>query len=229
MSDRNAWHPDPETLNRYVDGRLDGDAARRIDRHLEECAPCRAETGEIRDLLRRAAELPRGIEPARDLWAGVEARIRWDGAADAGTRWSGPWLAAAAAVLVALTAGATLWIAGGPRGSAGPESGPVASGAATDSAPASLALPVELAAVEAGYRPVVDRLTAVVDRRSDRLPPEARAVVERNLRIIDAAIAEAESALARHPTSPELVRALDRSYQRKIDLLRRSARLTTQM
>lgn len=248
MDDREGdRHPDRQVLHRHAEGGpREADAARRVEEHLEACARCREEVKAIREILRRAAELPRGIEPARDLWPGIESRVRAGGADAAGgerdaaggppatgpmpdLRRAAPWLAAAAAVLVALTAGATLWIAGGPGGVPDPGATGVASGPATDTARGTSAVLTEAARVEAGYRPMVDRLGAVLERRGDRLPPETREVVERNLRVIDAAIAEAESALARHPASPELLRALDRSYRQKIDLLRRSARLTAQM
>lgn len=234
-------HPDREALHRHAEGALrEAGEARRVEAHLEGCARCREEVAAIREILRRAAGLPRGIEPPEDLWPGIEARIRREGAGpgDGGPgggadgalaspisslRRTAPWLAAAAAVLVALTAGVTLWIAGGPADAG------VASGPAADTSEATSAMLTGAAGVEAGYRPMVDRLSGVLERQGDRLPPETREVVERNLRVIDAAIAEAESALARHPASPELLRALDRSYRRKIDLLQRSARLTAQM
>lgn len=248
MDDREGGrHPDRQALHRHAEGGLEEDgAARRVEEHLEGCARCREEVGAIREILRRAAELPRGIRPRRDLWPGIESRVRTGEAGPAGEetavaedpsgigpipdlRRAAPWLAAAAAVLVALTAGATLWIAGGPGGVPDPGPAGVASGPPTDTARGTSAVLTEAARVEAGYRPLVDRLGGVLERQGDRLPPETREVVDRNLRVIDEAIAEAESALARHPASPELLRALDRSYRQKIDLLRRSARLTAQM
>ena len=263
MNDRDEGrHPDEATLHGYAEEDLRPDAAADVEDHLRSCPPCRREVEEIRELLRRAGELPRGFEPPRDLWPGVEARVRAgpgeersalafpgrpgteDGAGEAPgharraggrrtpvhrLREAGPWLAAAAAVLVAVTAGATLWLAGGTDGGSDPADAGVASARAGDSAARASQVLVGVDRVQAGYRPMVDRLSALLESRSGRLPPETRQVVERNLRIIDAAIAEAESALAEHPASPELIRALDRSYERKIDLLRRSARLTAQM
>lgn len=233
------WHPEPEALNRCAEDGLRGEeVVPEVGDHLEACPACRREVEEIRELLRRTGDLPRGIQPSRDLWPGVESRVRPEGG-DGSTplavpgpprfREAGPWLAAAAAVLVALTAGTTLWLADGRDGASDPADAGVASAPAAGSSRAGSSGLVEASRVGADYRPMVDRLTAVLESEGDRLPPETREVVEHNLEIIDAAIAEAESALARHPASPELVRVLDRSYQRKIDLLRRSARLTAQM
>lgn len=259
-------HPREETLHLHAEGALRDDRAEEVEDHLRSCGPCRREVEELRDLLRSASELPRGIAPDRDLWDGIEARIRGEGETgsdrgrdvlelrpDSGRGRSGgedevstgaagrgagaaggetslrsvaPWLAAAAAVLVAVTAGATLWLSGGGGATEG-ATGPVAS--AADTGRQGPATTVEWTGVESGYRSSVDRLADLLEQRRDRLPPETREVLDRNLRIIDQAIREAERALAENPGSPEAVRALDRTYQRKIDLLRRSARLTAQL
>lgn len=195
---------------------------------------------EFRELLEAVAELPREIQPGRDLWPGVEARVRAESTArTAGRRsrsgsrgealrspawWASPrWLAAAAVALVALTAATTLWLAGGPDGRGADRI------AVTDRASAGAAVPVALSQLREGYRPALERLTGLLEARDENLPPETREVLERNLRIIDAAIAESERALLEHPESAAQVRALDRSYRRKVDLLERSVRLTAQM
>lgn len=193
---------------------------------------------EFRELLEAVAELPRDIQPRRDLWPGVEARVRAEpvSTARAGGRrsrsearssrawWASPrWLAAAAVVLVALTAVTTLWVAGGSGGR------DVDRLAGADGARVGAAVPVALSQLREGYRPVVERLSGLLEARDENLPPETREVLERNLRIIDAAIAESERALLEHPGSAAQVRALDRSYRRKVDLLERSVRLTAQM
>src|SRR2546426_12687594 len=65
---------------------------------------------EFRELLERAARLPKNIEPGRDLWPGIETRIagKRPGKGEAGRgKWL-PWLLiplAAAAVLAALLLG----------------------------------------------------------------------------------------------------------------------------
>lgn len=247
-------HPDEDVLMRLAEGDLpDGEAA-AVQAHLDDCPACRREVDATRGVLREAAALSRGIAPPRDLWPDVEARIRDESRGDAlvavpggapGEPTSGdeeadsggrvhdltlrsvrPWLAAAV-LLAALTAGVTVWLTGG----AGAGDGPAVRTAARPGGQsgASAAMPVELRELSESYRPMVDRLNGVLEQRAERLPPETREVVERNLRIIDRAIAQAESALVKHPGSPDLVHALDRSYQRKIDLLRRSARLAAEL
>lgn len=241
-------HPDEERLHLHAEGALEGADAVELEAHLRSCGPCRRTVEELRSLLEIASGLPRGIPPGRDLWAGIEARIRAgtarSSAPDPGVlglprdrtrdgggtraptrRRAALWLAAAASVLIAVTAAATLWLAGGgpgADGSAGPVAIPSAAGGGDPAVRAGLG-------IESGYRSSVERLAGVLERRSDRLPPETREALEHNLRIIDRAIRQAERALAENPSSPGAVRALDRSYERKIDLLRRSARLTAQL
>lgn len=246
-------HPDEATLNRFAERGGEGDETEALRAHLRACSRCRSAVAEIRALRRRASELPREIEPRRDLWPGVEARVRAepreltgagelagadesaaaDGRGDADVRpltlrRAAPWLAAAAAVLMAVTAGATLWLADVPASTSD------ATVAARDASTAAasgeeVARPAGLEEVQEGYAPAVERLSALLEARGERLAPETREVLERNMGIIDAAIAEAESALVDDPSSVERVRAVERSYQRKVEMLRRSVRLTSQL
>lgn len=260
MRDDTSGHPVEATLHRVAEDGIEA-AGAGIREHLEDCERCRREVEGIRRVLRAAGELSEGIAPGRDLWPGVEARVRaGDGSADGlagpgggagaadtgprpgsprrlagertGLRAAAPWLAAAAAVVIAVTAGTTLWLAEGGDGTgsrtaatAAVGSGSAREGAATFAGP----LPAAVADVRESYRPMVERLGAVLERRRDRLPPATRRVVERNLAIIDAAIAETEAALAGRPASAELARMLEQIYHRKIELLRRSTRLTAEM
>lgn len=262
MSERARGHPDEDTLHRVAE-RGPGEAEPPVRDHLRACRACRDEVEGLRRVLRAAEELPTGIAPGRDLWDGVEERIRAggrhggdgrgrspgtgappaagrppgegaDGTGPGGRRLreAAPWLAAAAAVLIAVTSGATLWLASG-GGPAADDADPAAGGRAAR-APAgpvarTAAGPGAAAGIPSGYRPVVDRLEGLFERREERLPAPTRRVLERNLAIIDAAIAETEAALAEHPSSPGLLRTLDRTYDRKVELLRRSARLAARL
>jgi hypothetical protein len=100
-------------LHGYAEGALDADARREVEAHLAACADCRADAEALRALLARVRELPRAVEPERDLWQGIEARIRAQGAGGgeqgAGrSRWRWAPLALAATVVLAL--GALLWL-----------------------------------------------------------------------------------------------------------------------
>ena len=59
------------------------------------------------------------------------------------------------------------------------------------------------------------------------LRPETTRVIEENLRAIDIAIAQADSALRRDPGSAYLNQYLATTMQRKLKLLRRAVEITT--
>jgi hypothetical protein len=69
-------HPDEATLQDHLDGELPPEAADRIRDHLAGCEACRSLFRDLEDLRARARALPSERDPSRDLWPGIEARIR---------------------------------------------------------------------------------------------------------------------------------------------------------
>jgi hypothetical protein len=61
--------------------------------------------------------------------------------------------------------------------------------------------------------------------RKGQLNPATAAIIEHNLRIIDAAIAQSKAALRSDPSSPMLSDHLTHALDKKVDLLRRAAML----
>src|SRR5260370_11440299 len=59
----------------YVDGTLGVRERAAVDAHLAGCAACRAALAELRGLVANAHALPQRIEPPRELWTGIAARI----------------------------------------------------------------------------------------------------------------------------------------------------------
>jgi hypothetical protein len=188
--------------------------------------------------LRAALErLPGEVEPERDLWPSIRARIDQGrvqplhggagggaGAGD-GSRPAGrslPWyaaprrLAAAAVLVVALTATAT-WYATTSREAARMVEGSAAAPAVTPTADPAAAL-----AMFASYERSAADLSASLDRRSAGLDARTRAVLERTLRTIDGAIAEAREALATDPSNPAVQAFVAAAYRQKLDFLRRA-------
>jgi hypothetical protein len=131
-----------------------------------------------------------------------------------------------------------------PRGDAGD-----ASPAASDGAPALAApgvesrlasapaadarrTPVRAAAVTTtapaatvAYDREIARLRALVEERRGDLDSATVAVIEKNLRVIDDAIAQSRAALARDPRSGFLTEQLTNALDRKVELLRTAALL----
>jgi hypothetical protein len=68
-------------------------------------------------------------------------------------------------------------------------------------------------------------LQRVVSERRAQLDPSTVAIIEKNLQIIDAAIAQSRAALAKDPASMLLSDQLTHALDKKVELLRTAALL----
>ena len=261
----------------YMEGDLAGDERVALERHAESCAHCRPILEELKAIVTNAASLG-PIEPSRDLWQGIEARIGTQ-VVPLGSRRTMPVARtlAAAVVLMAVTAGVTWQLARrgtavvrpvatqqsntqavaaastdapNPTGTTGPiivttppqvASNDGASSAAPRTAVRAVKSPAApprgnetVQAVANGKRVVntaelydneISRLHAVIQQRRDELDPKTVAAIERSLAVIDTAITQARSALARDPASRFLHGRLTDALDKKVELLRTTAML----
>jgi hypothetical protein len=205
-----------------LDGTLSDARRAPYDAHVARCAECRALVVDLAKIRDDAAALPT-FSPSRDLWRGIEARIdtpvvslaaRPHGAA---RRWSTRQVAAAAAVLVAVTAGGT-WMAATRPATSVPQS------------VSASAVRTELVSVAdqkgiATYEGEIGKLQNILQTRGNELDTVTIAVLEKNLKLIDRAISESKSALAADPASAFLAGRLNRAYDTKLELLRSAALL----
>jgi anti-sigma-K factor RskA len=213
-------------LDDYVDGTLAAGDAREVTDHLAACADCRRGEAKLRALVRRTRELPRRIEPRRDLWDGIEAGIgaEGEGAAVADRRRAGstgawPRLALAAATLI-LVAGTALFVGlrlG--RSTAGNRTATPGSGVEV------AAVGLDLERVGREYDRARGQLLAVLDARRGSLAPDTVAVVERNMQVIDQAVRDIRTALSESPGDEALGQLLLATYRREVDLLQQVTRL----
>jgi hypothetical protein len=273
---------------------LDAPTRAAATAHLDRCDRCAALTADLAEITRQAAVLA-PLRPERDLWAGIAERIAAPVVALPGLTGETPapgmhlhattrdrvqrathtfsrrWLGAAAAALVAVTAGVTYTatragdvgqatqvavadpaiaphvapspsvpaqVATAPEPEAVAASGPAREpttgrrprGAAPANAdPAGrLASDPQLSAVApaaATYDREIAALRRIVQQRRAELDPTTVAVLERNMRLIDDAIAQSRAALARDPRSGFLGQQLERALDQKLDLLRTVALL----
>ena len=63
-------HIDTETLSGYSDGDVNAAVAARVERHLRECATCRAALARVSDLVSSARALPRAKRKAPEARVG---------------------------------------------------------------------------------------------------------------------------------------------------------------
>lgn len=100
---------------------------------------------------------------------------------------------------------------------------PVANTNNAEQAVPAVVLP--LSPAEATYATEIGRLEAVIRQRRAQLDPVTLAVIEKNLRVIDEAIAQCKDALARDSASAFLMESLNHALENKVRLLRTTAML----
>ena len=137
-------------------------------------------------------------------------------------------LAAAAAALVTITAGSTYVLTrnalreGAPVVTADSPSGTAGSAGAID---ARLVGDEQTTAGNAAFDREVGRLRSLLEQRRPDLDSGTVALLERNLQIIDRAIAESRAALTLDPGSALLNRQLQNALGKKVQVLRTAALL----
>ena len=84
-----------------------------------------------------------------------------------------------------------------------------------------------VATLNKDYGREIARLRALIEQRRNQLDPVTVAIIEKNLQVIDAAIAECKKAIAHDPASRFLIESLNQSLQTKVELMRTAALLPT--
>lgn len=191
--------------------------------------------------------LPRAIEPERDLWPGIAARLERpapasepvpepnrrprrerSGAGGDGARlrpWR-LWQLAAAAALVAVLAGTGFGVlrllgpegTGDPGLAAGPEETDPASRVPVD--PSATSEPSAATTVP-GADAFGSRLLAALERKRHQLGPETSDAVEADIARLGMAMAEILTAIAENPEEPTLYHHLAARQRQEADLLLR--------
>jgi anti-sigma factor RsiW len=240
-----------DQLSEYLDDELDAAGREAVDQHLRGCADCRVVLNDLKRVVAQAQTIP-PRPPQADLWAGIAERITEfpqpatvvPFAARTARRvaFTMPQLAAAAVVLMAVSAGIAWQIA--DRSAHGVNAGTAAAVNAQPSdnardASTSAAAPgpdamtgatvVQIGFADAQYDAAVADLEKALKQGHGRLDTSTIAIVEHNLQIIDQAIAQAREALAADPANSYLSGHLVEARRRKLDLLRRATELTSDM
>jgi hypothetical protein len=207
-----------------ADGSLAGGRAHELQAHLRVCAACASDVGRLRLVSQRYSAPVEPDRPLAELWPAIRARIEHGkviplasphavarprrlsllrGAAVVGLG------AAAAVAMVVLRRPARLTVDTGAR----PRPEP-----ARDSARVLILTADSVRSYQEEARVLLDRL----ELQRAMIRPEAMASIERDLKVIDEAIAELEAAIQRDPGNPALRQLLASSYRQKVELLKRA-------
>lgn len=220
-------------LSDYLDGALSGAELERAESHLAACAECRETLDDLKRLVRRAGSLD-DRAPERDLWAGIAARIATESTADVvpldsrrrRVSFSMPQLAAAALVLMGLSAGAALMVrAPSPVAPAVTAALP-ASEESGESGPVARNVNERIGRAVSSYESAIGEMQQTLDERRGQLDTSTVRVLEQSMKTIDSAIAQARDALSRDPGNLYLNGTLKRALDRKLGVLRQVTALT---
>lgn len=174
------------------------------------------------DVLKQAVSEWRDELPTRDLWSGIQSRIKDQPATKTrGITFTLPQLALAASLLIAAASGVTWSIAHPPVAK---ETVIQAYGMPEDDNGGQI---VQANFADAQYNAAVSDFERILREERDRLDPRTVQIIERNLKAIDTAISEARMALDNDPANPYLNSHLADARQRKLDLLRHAATLAS--
>jgi hypothetical protein len=179
----------------------------------------------------RLRELPSDVEPGRDLWPGIAARLEQQVAAPpqrVTRRPAWAWQAAAALVLVAgsslLTA--SLLDRSPPAGQSASQPSRAAPDRAQGGASVLPAAFGPTGRLDSEYLVAREQLTRMLEERIAVMPPSARAKLEFNLGEMRRAADEINAALAAQPGDPLLEELLLKTYQDELAVLSNVNQLT---
>lgn len=207
-----------------ADGTLPPEHLPAVDAHLRSCATCAADVARIKTLMSRVHDVPAPSASLDDLWPSIRARIEQSkvvplatsgGASSIGRRNARlAWLVGSFATLAAALVIAVVALAD-RRGQTRP----------SDSAPPNDATVSLIAAADSAhvYEEEAQTLLNKLELQRAMLRPEAAEALDRDLHVVDVAIAELKDAIARDPSNRALRQLLASSYRQKVDLLKRVA------
>jgi hypothetical protein len=228
-----------DLLSEHLDGELPEERSLALAEHLASCEDCRAVEAGLAEVKRRARALG-GITPPSDLWGRIQARLdqpagivdltlRLDpslptsAGPPAASRWGGPARIAAMIALLVAT-GASGWAlgAGADRGVERSDPG----GAPAEVGGASAVRMVDSAPADADdLGPAVAELERLLQGQPEGLDANTVRILQKNLALIQAAVAESREALATNPDNAYVRRHLEGAVERQRAFVQQASRL----
>ena len=221
-----------DAIAEFVDGSLDAEGRRALEQHVQGCADCRALVGDLKSIQAAAFTLQRHDPPAR-TWEAIRTRVAAEPLPDTRARvlaWPrtptawGLWLAAAAALIAATTAGIYPLLSErrhqdevAVTAPAGENADPIAS------------IQAEFQAAEEHYDKAIQGLEQIAKTQSGDLDPQVAAVLQKNLQVIDRAIGESRAALKSQPASSDAQDSLFDAMRTKVAVLQQTVELINEM
>jgi len=219
-----------ERIQELVDGTLGAIRRSELEQHLAQCEDCRALKADLERIRDAAASLPQ-MRPPDGAWLQIAARLRQEGRIQetaeppSRDRWSYGWLAIAAALLLAASASLLVLFR-----SAGPAPAPASAAASAPAGDQSVeAAQNAVDAAQQQFEKAIADLEKVARANTNALDPTTSAVIDKNLGIIDRAIAENRAAVKAEPGSVAARETLFEALRQKVSLLQDTVALINEM
>lgn len=233
-------------LSAYLDGELTPAERAQVEERLTVDAQAARLLADLQGMRELARSLPHRA-PQRDLWPAIEPRLAsreqapaHGSATVAAPRtaaaprpfarryaFSAPQLAAAAVLLIALSAGLSAWFTTSLQRQQPPEQRPSVGVTAERMAASFGTRPPDFA--EHQYERAIRDLQLVFQEGRGQIDSTTLAKLEKNLALLDAAVAQARQALRENPDDAYLTAHLAGTMQRKLKLLRQASSLANPM
>ena len=222
-----------EAIQELVEGTLGPVRRAELQTHLDTCDTCRALAADLQKIRDAGAALP-PIRPPDRVWERVARQLQQEGrmkAAPAARTSHTALLAIAAALVIAIGGGLFILRNLEPAPGTPPPSvqsaGTPAGNAVSEDAVQSIA--DDLTIADQHFQSAIEKLEAAVKNNDGSIAPELAAVLEKNIPVIDQAIAESRSALQNEPQSAIARDSLFEALRKKVNLLQDTIALVNEM
>jgi Putative zinc-finger len=232
-----------ESIHEFIDGTIGAIRRAELERHLADCAECRTFLADMQ-VIRQAADSLDPLAPPDGVWLQIAGRLRQEGRVTLPpARQPAPsrhvaLMAIAATLLVAVGASIALLL---PQYR--PATPPPAAVQTTAPPPGNAEPAVAVESVEAEFRLAEQHYQNAITKleqaaRLDQaagepnrqvLDAQTAAMLQKNLQVIDQAIAESRSALRTEPLSAPARDSLFDALRRKVALLQDTIALMNEM
>jgi len=221
-----------EDIQALLDGTLGPIRAAELREHLDGCDACRALEHDLRRIHDAAAALG-DPEPPDHVWLQIAGRLRQEGRVHdlpvpvATGRHQYVWLAIAAALVLAVGASLIVLLPQFMQPSNGSPSGLAQGNAAgADAVQSGIE---DLRQAERLLQSGIAKLKEGLGSDEQPLPPDVASTLDRNLQILDQAIADSSAAVQKEPQNVAARSSLFEALQRKISLLQNTLTLMNEM
>jgi len=226
-----------DRIQELVDGTLGAIRRSELEQHLAECASCRALKDDLEKIRDAAAALP-ALPPPDGAWLQIAGRLRQEGrvratASVTARSHSYAWLAIAATLVLVAGVSILLLFRSMP---AAPASTPAAGTAATAGTAGNAGGTAAVEAVQNQVDAAQDQYEKAIMKMDDlrkanmgAIDSQTSAVIEKNLGIIDQAIAENRVAVKAEPASIAARKTLFEALRQKVSLLQDTISLINEM